>query len=117
FQLLKADVGLGFLSFNKNFSDSTAPYFDLHSNTIQLNPQLVQFVEDYSKRYASTVEDLEGRGKPYLLKIENIFRQYNLPVELKYLAVIESKLKISARSHAGAVGPCNLCRLQPETMA
>jgi|SRR5690606_10108723 membrane-bound lytic murein transglycosylase D len=105
FQLLKADVGLGFLSFNKNFSDSTAPYFDLHSNTIQLNPQLVQFVEDYSKRYASTVEDLEGRGKPYLLKIENIFRQYNLPVELKYLAVIESKLKISARSHAGAVGP------------
>lgn len=105
FQFLKADVGLGFLDFNKNFSDSTAPYFDLNSNTIQLNPQLVSYVDEYSKRNSASMEKLEDWGRPYLIKIENIFRQYNIPVELKYLAVIESKLKLSARSHAGAVGP------------
>jgi membrane-bound lytic murein transglycosylase D len=37
--------------------------------------------------------------------MDDIFEQHGLPIELKYLAVIESKLKSSAVSYAGAVGP------------
>jgi membrane-bound lytic murein transglycosylase D len=37
--------------------------------------------------------------------IDNIFTQYGLPKELKYLAVIESNLKPSCTSWVGAAGP------------
>ena len=37
--------------------------------------------------------------------IDNIFTQYGLPTELKYLAIIESQLKSRAVSRVGAVGP------------
>lgn len=104
-EFIKADVGLGFLDFNKNFSDSTAPYVDLNANPILLNPQLVNYVDEYSRKNAASMEKLQDWGMPYLIKIEAIFKEHGIPAELKYLAVIESKLKLSARSHAGAVGP------------
>jgi membrane-bound lytic murein transglycosylase MltF len=40
--------------------------------------------------------------------IDSVFSRYGLPVELKYLAVIESELKPSALSHVGARGPWQL---------
>ena len=42
---------------------------------------------------------------PYFNLIDNIFTQYGLPKELKYLAVIESNLKTTATSWVGAGGP------------
>ena len=44
-------------------------------------------------------------GLPYFNMMDNILANYGLPTELKYLAVIESKLKTGAVSWAGAVGP------------
>jgi membrane-bound lytic murein transglycosylase D len=49
---------------------------------------------------------------PYFILIENVMSQYNLPKELKYLAVIESGLSNQAISWAGARGPW---QLMPET--
>jgi peptidoglycan lytic transglycosylase D len=78
----------------------------------QLNPQAVSFVEDYIEKNADRISDLKDWGKPYLDKMESILVQHGLPKELKYLAVIESNLKSSARSWAGAVGPW---QFMPET--
>ncbi|HYC29197.1 MAG TPA: lytic transglycosylase domain-containing protein, partial [Chitinophagaceae bacterium] len=47
-------------------------------------------------------------GRPYFNMIDGILIQHGLPKELKYLAVIESELKPSAVSWAGAVGPWQL---------
>jgi membrane-bound lytic murein transglycosylase D len=44
-------------------------------------------------------------GRPYFDMMDEIFIQHGLPVELKYLAVVESELKSTARSGVGAVGP------------
>jgi membrane-bound lytic murein transglycosylase D len=44
-------------------------------------------------------------GRPYFDMMDGILRAHGLPQELKYLAVIESDLKSSALSWAGAVGP------------
>jgi membrane-bound lytic murein transglycosylase D len=44
-------------------------------------------------------------AKPFFDRIDQVFSQRNLPVELKYLAVIESDLKSSATSRVGAAGP------------
>lgn len=44
-------------------------------------------------------------GTPYFNLIDQIFAQYGLPRELKYLAVIESNLNSGATSWVGAGGP------------
>lgn len=74
-------------------------------NTEQLNPQAIDFVEDYMERYGKSMEELLTTGKPYFDMMDDILEEHGLPKELKYLAVIESNLKTNARSWAGAVGP------------
>jgi membrane-bound lytic murein transglycosylase D len=77
-------------------------------NWDELNPRAVGFVMDYLSIHQSRLEKMKIWGNPYFLLIENILRKYNLPVSLKYLAVIESNLNSNALSVAGAVGPWQL---------
>lgn len=71
---------------------------------IVLNKQAKSFVTDFVKKNKSTLANVESKSKPYFDMIDSVFTKYNLPLELKYLAVIESKLKPTAVSKAGAVG-------------
>jgi len=74
-------------------------------NVITLNPKAVSFVQDYIEDESDRLNKMKSWGKPFFDKINTIFSERNLPVELKYLAVIESDLKTSATSHVGAAGP------------
>ncbi len=74
-------------------------------NITKLNPKAVSFVQDYVEDHTDRLNKMKGWGKPYFDLIGDIFTQHGLPVELKYLSVIESDLKVSAVSWAGAVGP------------
>lgn len=49
-------------------------------------------------------EAILGRSVLYFPVFEHYLRLYNLPVELKYLPIIESGLNPDIRSHVGAVG-------------
>ena len=62
--------------------------------------------------HSARLNRMKGWGKPYFDMIGDVFTQHGLPVELKYLSVIESDLKTSAVSWAGAVGPW---QFMPET--
>lgn len=75
------------------------------ANGVRLNPRAVSFVQDYMETYSKDLLKLKDWGRPYFNMMDAVFTKYNLPTELKYLAVIESKLKSSAVSWAGAVGP------------
>lgn len=75
------------------------------AKTIRLNPRAKSFVEDYMRQHRKSMMAMKDWGLPYLNLIDEIFEQHELPLELKYLAVIESKLKSNAVSYAGAVGP------------
>jgi len=74
-------------------------------NTVRLNPRAVSFVQDYKEKKTKDLMKLKNWGKSYFVMIDQIFEQQGLPKELKYLAVIESELKSTARSCVGAVGP------------
>jgi len=74
-------------------------------NITKLNPKAISFVQDYVEDNAVRLNRMKSWGKPYFDLIGDIFTQHGLPVELKYLSVIESDLKSSAVSWAGAVGP------------
>jgi membrane-bound lytic murein transglycosylase D len=82
----------------------------------QLNPLAVSFVEDYIEKFGKKMADMKDWGKPYFDMMDGILTQYNLPKELKYLAVIESFLKTNARSSAGAVGPWQFMPATARTM-
>jgi membrane-bound lytic murein transglycosylase D len=78
----------------------------------KLNPQAVRFVDDYVQKHSSQLIQMKSWGKPYFDMMDGILSRYSLPIELKYLSVIESQLKSFAVSWAGAVGPW---QFMPET--
>lgn len=72
---------------------------DLSYNQIVRN-----FIHVYTQKRRERVEVMLGLADYYFPIFERIFDQYNLPLELKYLAVIESALNPRAVSRAGATG-------------
>src|SRR5688572_18865052 len=75
------------------------------ARTVRLNPRAMTFVQDYMERESENLTALKDWGRPYLNMMDAILIRHGLPKELKYLAVIESRLKSSALSRVGAVGP------------
>jgi membrane-bound lytic murein transglycosylase D len=82
------------------------------ANGIRLNPRAITFVQDYMEKNGEDLRKIKGMAKPYFTVIDGILKKYGLPLELKYLCVIESELKSTATSWAGAVGPW---QLMPQT--
>ncbi len=72
---------------------------------IQLHPKAGDFLAGYLKKNTEDLVLIKKRSAAPFKIIETILRKNNLPLELKYLAVIESKLKSGAVSKVGAVGP------------
>jgi len=71
---------------------------------VPLHQSMGKFVQDYAEDYDELFEDIKLNKIGYLKTIDKVFTQYQIPLELKYLAIIESKLKSNARSGVGAVG-------------
>lgn len=82
------------------------------SNGSRLNPKALSFIQDYVRENWEELQRVRTTGTPWFNLIQKILTQYDLPGELKYLAVIESDLKSSAVSRAGAAGPW---QLMPQT--
>ncbi|MBE7173646.1 MAG: lytic transglycosylase domain-containing protein [Williamsia sp.] len=70
-----------------------------------LNPRAVSFVQDYISKYGKALAGLKEWSRPFFNMMDAVFIQNGLPCELKYLAMIESRLTPTAVSWAGAVGP------------
>lgn len=68
------------------------------------NAVVQKFIDQYSGRLRRTVSYALGAGNFYIPIFEEALDYYGLPIELKYLPVIESALEPRAKSHAGAVG-------------
>jgi membrane-bound lytic murein transglycosylase D len=66
------------------------------------NEIIRKWIEVYTRRKSAPV--LLGLADYYFPMFEEILDQYNLPIELKYLPIIESALNPRAVSRAGATG-------------
>lgn len=71
---------------------------------VDLNEDILFRVQSYLHQQKSWTCGLIGRSTVYFPIFNQALRKYNLPAELKYLAVLESSLKQKAKSGAGAVG-------------
>lgn len=85
--------------FSKYSYNPALPY------SSQINPFAEAFIQDYLKAHGKYLVKMKSWAVPYFNLIDQIFVQYGLPRELKYLAVIESNLNTRATSSVGAGGP------------
>lgn len=73
-----------------------------------LNRLATKFVHKYIKDNIECLESVREKNVRNFAFIDSVFSKYNLPVELKYLAVIESEMNPKAVSKVGAVGTWQL---------
>jgi membrane-bound lytic murein transglycosylase D len=79
---------------------------------LHLNKSTRQFIKAYIRANREELDHIKQRSQSPFAITDSVFNQYELPIQLKYLAVIESELKRKALSRVGALGPW---QLMPET--
>lgn len=67
------------------------------------NPIVKKYIDNYLKGYKS-VAIILANSQYYFPKYDDYFLKYSVPLELKYLSVIESALNPTAKSYCGAAG-------------
>lgn len=72
--------------------------------TLPFNETVKNYMILYAEKMPTNMGRLLGLSAYYMPILEETFAKYGLPLELKYLAVIESNLNPTARSRAGALG-------------
>lgn len=80
---------------------------ELNSRTpfeIEYNSKLENVIKQYLKYRKRGLTRIIGLSKYYFPMFEEVLDKHNLPLELKYLAVVESALDPRAKSPAGASG-------------
>ncbi len=80
--------------------------------TLTYNAKVQTYINVYANKRRNSVSTMLGLSEYYFPIFEDIFEQYGVPLELKYLAIIESALNPKAKSPAGARG---LWQFMPST--
>ena len=91
------------------FSDSVYEARIQHLDTktpidLVYNPHVKQYINVYTKQRRQQMSRMMGLAAYYFPIFEEVLDQFNLPLELKYLALVESALNPKAKSWAGATG-------------
>ncbi|HET6999866.1 MAG TPA: lytic transglycosylase domain-containing protein [Puia sp.] len=111
FLLITTSVTVGPLSA-RSIHEIRWPVREMESTSekpeIRLNKKGALFVKKYIKNSRECLVRVKKRSAVPFSIIDSVLHKYHLPLELKYLAVIESELKPSALSHVGARGPWQL---------
>ena len=71
---------------------------------VEYNPVLEQVIKSFLKNRRSSLERLMSLSDYYFPMFEQEMSNQKIPLEIKYLAIIESALNPKARSRAGATG-------------
>ena len=78
--------------------DAESPFDLIYNNAVR------SYIEMYAVRKRAMVSRMLGLSKMYFPMIEEVLDRKKIPLELKYLAIVESALNPNARSRVGATG-------------
>jgi membrane-bound lytic murein transglycosylase D len=81
---------------------------NMNGKDMVIRSHVKQFVNTYIEENRKNLYRIEQRSSSPFEIIDAVFKGYKLPVELKYLAVVESELNARAVSRVGAAGPWQL---------
>lgn len=79
----------------------------LHNSTpfeVAYNPTVERIIRLYLNERKETIANLMDKAQYFFPIFEEYLDKYNLPLEIKYLAIVESALEPNAKSVAGARG-------------
>ena len=90
-------------------NDSIFKYYmaDLDTRTpfeMTYNPVVKKYLQRYLKFGTTRLSRMMAHGQYYFPMFEEHLDKYDMPLEIKYLAVIESALNPKAKSYVGATG-------------
>ena len=71
---------------------------------VPYNATVERFIKLYLKENKAAISNLMDRANYYFPIFEKYLDKHDIPLEIKYLAVVESALLPNAKSHAGAKG-------------
>lgn len=71
---------------------------------VEYNRSLEKIIKHYLKNRPETLANLMGKAEYYFPIFEEFLDKYDIPLEIKYLAIVESALKPNANSRVGAKG-------------
>ncbi len=71
---------------------------------LDYNNYVQAYIDLYAYRKREQVERMLGLSEYYFPMVEKVFKEYNIPTEFKYLAIVESALNPYAVSYVGATG-------------
>ncbi len=71
---------------------------------VEYNPSLESVIRNFLKNRHLSMERLMALSDYYFPLFEEVLDRYDLPLEIKYLAIVESALKPRAKSRVGATG-------------
>lgn len=83
-----------------NVRPEISPVFEIDANNTEIQKWVKYFTEKDRKRFSHFL----NRGEHYRDLVQATLESYSLPIELYYLAMIESGYVSHATSHASAVG-------------
>lgn len=71
---------------------------------VEYNPSLESVIKSYLKHRRKSIQNLIKLSSFYFPMFERELDNYDIPLEIKYLAIVESALKPRAKSRVGATG-------------
>lgn len=71
---------------------------------VTYNANLEKLINHYLKTRGKALANLMAKSKYYFPLFEEKLAKYDIPLEIKYLAIVESALRPKARSRVGATG-------------
>ncbi len=92
------------IGFSSLFTVQQVPDKD-KSFVIEMHPKAISFVQSYIEKEGPGLRKMKTWAKPYFNLYDEVLTANGIPVELKYLSVIESHLSSQVVSWAGAAGP------------
>jgi membrane-bound lytic murein transglycosylase D len=92
------------IGFGSLFTVQAVPNKD-KSFVIEMHPKAISFVQSYMEKEGPGLRKMKTWAKPYFNLYDQVLIANGIPVELKYLSVIESHLSAQVVSWAGAAGP------------
>ena len=72
---------------------------------IELRKEAMKFANTYLANNSEMLQKIKEKNPSYFRIMDSVFTRFDLPMELKNLAIVESELNPKARSRVGAVGP------------
>ncbi len=96
--ILKADKPLNIFDERLRVLDENSPM------DLAYNEKVHPFIESYIGRNKALISRMQGLKNLYFPLFEQQLDRHDLPLEFKYLAIVESAMNPKAKSHSGATG-------------